>query len=441
MTAVLPLRAASFGDIVAQHHDRGRLVVQPRMGFSDPARMRRGLIATREANAVTVGTITLDSYTRLGDHRAVRAAIAARAELNGYPLIDQDPAVTTAVLDGAVTPLFPVQVRHGSADARRIIRALLDHGLSATEGGPVSYCLPYSRMPLREAVDNWRRCCDILAQARRPTREPHLETFGGCMMGQLCPPAMLVALSLLEGMFFVQHGVRCISLSYAQQTHPEQDEEAVAALRRLVDEYLPLPRTHLVIYTYMGVYPRTPGGALRLLASSARLAVRSGASRLIVKTTAEAYRLPTITENVTALEHAAAVAGTEPGPVEAPDTGIAAQARALVDNVLSLDDDIGRALRKAFAGGQLDVPFCLHPDNPGRARGFVDRDGRLQWQQIGGLPLGDLVRPSGTGRVSSADLLASLQFMQHKFDRTAAGVLADAPGRRRSLLQHEGSMP
>lgn len=440
MTAVLPLRAASFGDIVAHHHDRGRLVVQPRMGFSDPARMRRGLIATREANANTVGTITLDSYTRLGDHRAARRAIAARAELNGYPLVDQDAAVTAAVLDEVVTPLFPVQVRHGSADARRIVRALLDHGLYATEGGPVSYCLPYSRLPLREAVDNWRRCCDILAAARGPTREPHLETFGGCMMGQLCPPAMLVALSVLEGMFFAQRGVRCISLSYAQQTHPEQDEEAVAALRTLVDEYLPLPRTHLVVYTYMGVYPRTPGGALRLLASSARLAVRSGASRLIVKTTAEAYRLPTIAENVTALEHAAAVAGTEPGPVEPPDTGIHIQARALVGNVLSLDDDIGRALLKAFASGQLDVPFCLHPDNPGRARGFVDQDGRLQWQDIGGLPLGGLVRPTGSGRVSSADLLASLQFMQHKFDRTAAGILDDAAGRR-PLLQPEGSMP
>jgi methylaspartate mutase epsilon subunit len=436
MTAVLPLRAASFGDIVAQHHAAGRLVVQPRMGFSDPARMRHGLLATREARAATVGTITLDSYTRLLDHRAARAAVLSGAEINGYPLLDHDPAVTAALLDDAVTPLFPVQVRHGSADARRIVRSLLDHGLHATEGGPVSYCLPYSRTPLAEAVEHWRWCCDLLAEARRPNREPHLETFGGCMMGQLCPPALLVALSLLEGMFFAQRGVRCISFSYAQQTHPAQDEEAVAALRALVAEHLPLPRTHLVIYTYMGVYPRTRDGALRLLAESARLAVRSGASRLIVKTTAEAHRLPTVAENVTALEYAAAVARAEPvAAIEPPDTGIAAQARALVDNVLSLDDDIGRALLKAFASGQLDVPFCLHPDNPGQARGCLDRDGRLQWQRIGGLPLGDLVRPQDTDRGSSADLLASLRYMQHKFDRPEAAIAGHRP-----ILQHEGSM-
>jgi methylaspartate mutase epsilon subunit len=444
MTAVLPLPAASFGDVVARHHAAGRLVVQPRMGFSDPARMRHGLLATRKARAATVGTITLDSYTRLLDHRAARDAIAVRAELNGYPLVDHDPAVTAALLDEAVTPLFPVQVRHGSADARRIIRAVLNHGLHATEGGPVSYCLPYSRMPLAESVDHWRRCCELLAEARRPNREPHLETFGGCLMGQLCPPALLVALSLLEGMFFAQHGVRCISLSYAQQTHPAQDEEAVAALRALVAEYLPRPRTHLVIYTYMGVYPQTPDGALRLLAASARLAVRSRASRLIVKTTAEALRLPTVAENVIALEYAAEVARAEQviaGPVAGPpDTGIGAQARTLVDNVLSLDGDIGRALVKAFASGQLDVPYCLHPDNPGQARGYLDRDGRLQWQHIGGMPLGDLVPARGTERMSSTDLLASLRYVQHKFDHPAAGSALEAAHRRRPPPHYEGSI-
>ena len=59
----------------------------------------------------------------------------------------------------------------------------------------------------------------------------HLETFGGCLLGQLCPPSLLVAISVLEALFFVQHGLRSVSLSYAQQTHPAQDIEALAALR------------------------------------------------------------------------------------------------------------------------------------------------------------------------------------------------------------------
>jgi methylaspartate mutase epsilon subunit len=217
-------------------------------------------------------------------------------------------------------------------------------------------------------------------------------------------------------MFFWQHGVRCISFSYAQQTHPGQDEEAVAALRRLVRSYVPGARTHVVVYTYMGVFPRTPGGAQRLLAESARLAVRAGASRLIVKTTAEAHRLPTVAENVAALEHAAAAARDVTERENHADTGIYAQAKALVDNVLALDDDLGRALVVAFARGHLDVPFCLHPDNAGRTRGYLEQDGRLQWQRIGSLPIGDLVHVPAAERMTSAGLLTALQFVQRTYD-------------------------
>jgi len=84
MTAIATARARSFGEVVAELRAGGELVVQPRMGFADPARMRQGLLATRDARAATVGTITLDSYTRLGDHRGVRQALAAGADLNGY---------------------------------------------------------------------------------------------------------------------------------------------------------------------------------------------------------------------------------------------------------------------------------------------------------------------------------------------------------------------
>lgn len=438
-----PRAARSFGAVVAAAHARGELVVQPRMGFADPVRMREGLLATRAAKAATVGTITLDSYTRVGDHHAVRQAVAADAELNGYPIVDRDPATTAAMLDGVQTPEFPVQVRHGSADPHRIVQTLLASGLSATEGGPVSYCLPYSRIPLAAAVDHWRASCELLAAARGPDCEPHLETFGGCMMGQLCPPALLVALSVLEGMFFRQHGLRCISFSYAQQTHAGQDEEAVAALRDLVARYVPDARTHIVIYTYMGVYPRTPTGALGLLAESARLAARSGASRLIVKTTAEAHRIPTIAENVAALEHAGAAArGVPRGAGNAvEDTGIHAQAKALVDNVRALDDDLGRALVTAFARGYLDVPYCLHPDNAGRTRGYLDVDGRLQWQRIGTLPIGDLVTPPAARQMTAADLLGALRFVEHKYDhRFEAPVLLGARHDHRSSHRAQGSI-
>ncbi|MFJ6620005.1 methylaspartate mutase [Kitasatospora sp. NPDC091335] len=407
----------SFGGFVARAHARGELVVQPRMGFSDPRLMREGLERTRAAEAVTVGTLTLDSYTRVNDLAAARLAVTEGVPLNGYPICTHAPAVSRTVLDGIHGADFPVQVRHGSARPEHIVAALLSLGLDATEGGPVSYCLPYSRTPLSEAVAGWRTVCGMLARAGTDGRVPHLESFGGCMLGQLCPPSVLVALSVLEGVFFARHGLRSVSLSYAQQTSPEQDREAVAALDALADELLPGIDRHLVVYAYMGVYPASRSGALRLLEAAARLAVESGAARLIVKTAAEAHRIPTIADNVEALETAARAARTAVRPAAGAgvDSEVYAEARALVHTVLALHDDIGEALLLAFRRGLLDIPFCLHPDNAGRTRSFIDTDGRLRWSDTGRLPLtGTAV--AGARKLTSADLLTALTRVQRTYD-------------------------
>ncbi|MFB7511853.1 methylaspartate mutase [Streptomyces sp. NPDC056144] len=426
------MNARGFGGFVAAARAAGQLVVQPRMGMADPARMRDGLLATRGASAVTVGTLTLDSYTRTGDLAAARRALAEGVGLNGYPLATHPADTTRAVLRGLADARFPVQVRHGSALPQHIIRALLSVGLDATEGGPVSYCLPYSRTPLREAVVAWRRACELLAEAGESGAEPHLETFGGCLMGQLCPPSLLVAVSVLEALFFRQNGLRSVSLSYAQQADPRQDEEALTVLARLAGELLPDVDHHVVLYAYMGVFPVTPGGARLLLQDAARLAVRAGAARLIVKTTAEAHRIPTVAENVRALETAAVAAAQERSaapartvPVE--DTGIEAEARALIGAVLDLDPDIGRALVRAFAAGYLDVPYCLHPDNAGRTRSSLAADGRLSWSNTGSMPIAGLgaagPRPPILG---SAGLLSALSHVQRTYDDRAAALPVSA---------------
>jgi len=182
----------------------------------------------------------------------------------------------------------------------------------------------------------------------------------------------------------------------------------------------------------MGVYPRTPDGATRLLTEAARLAVRTGSARLIVKTVAEAYRIPSIADNIGALETAAAAAAAErrESASAAPDdTGIYAEASALIDAVLDLSEDIGRALAEAFRAGYLDVPFCLHPDNARRARSFIDSAGRLQWSSIGSMPIHKLVKPSGAGELTAAGLISSLSYVERKFDTASLGEYLALPVR------------
>ncbi|RNG28891.1 hypothetical protein EEJ42_11175 [Streptomyces botrytidirepellens] len=153
-----------FGAFVRAHGGEGRLVVQPRMGFGDPQRMREGLAATRAADALTVGTITLDAHTRVGHLRAVERALRDGSDLNGYPIVSHEESVTRWVLSAASGPGFPVQVRHGSAAPADIFRTLTRLGLGAGEGGPVSYRLPYGRTPLAESVRNWRESCEVVTE-------------------------------------------------------------------------------------------------------------------------------------------------------------------------------------------------------------------------------------------------------------------------------------
>ena len=423
--------SADLGRYVGVHGAASRLVVQPRMGMADPEAMAAGIAAVAGLDCPTVATVTIDSYTRVGDHAAAAAALRSGAPLNGFPIVAHGPH-QTALVAAAAGPDVPVQVRHGSADPGAILAAAAEAGLSASEGGPVSYCLPYGRTPLVEAVSRWADATALFGEgvAERGGRA-HLETFGGCLLGQLCPPSLLIATSVLEAMFFAQHGLRSVSLSYAQQTHPVQDIEALAALDRLATELLPgdVDR-HIVLYTYMGVFPRRVEGARALLADSARIAVLGGAQRLIVKTETEAHRIPTVAENLTALTAAADWAAHARRDSDLPDrdavdySEVLDEARNLVHAVLGLSSDVGHALVRAFASGTLDVPYCLHADNAGLTRGAIDAEGRLYWAQAGRMP----VRIPAGHRPTAVSSTGLLRMLNHTADRHDRAALTPSDG-------------
>ncbi|OAP25809.1 Methylaspartate mutase E chain (MutE) [Amycolatopsis sp. M39] len=168
----------------------------------------------------------------------------------------------------------------------------------------------------------------------------------------------------------------------------------------------------------MGLFPRTPDGAMLLLGKAAELAMSTDSERLIVKTAAEAHRIPTVAENVTALEHAAASAKGIKAIVDA-DNQVYREAHALVDAVLNSHADLDRALVVAFKRGLLDVPYCLHPDNAGQARSTLDADGRLGWSELGSLPLRGIAERAPSGRITSSTLMSALSYVQHTHDTQA----------------------
>ncbi|UUN26973.1 methylaspartate mutase [Streptomyces sp. FIT100] len=416
-----------FDRFIADVHRRDELVVQPRMGFGKLQTMESGLQAVAALDVPAVGTLTLDSYTRVGDYTTPLERLAAGEEVNGFPLLSHPTRATQGMLDGLYGPTFPVQVRHGTALPLQVFKSLVEVGLEATEGGPVSYCLPYSRLPLAHAVQAWKESVQFLASE---TEFGHIESFGGCLLGQLCPPSLTVAMAVLEGCFFRQHGLRHMSLSYAQGTLPAQDRGALRAMRSLAAEYLGDVTWHVVLYTYMGLFPRTPDGATGLIRDSARLARDTGCERLIVKTVSEAWQIPSVAENLAALRLSSQAAEGPPAPATAVEDAffdeVIEEARLIIESVLNLNPDISLAFVKAFADGLLDIPFCLHPDNMGAATCVIDDRGALVWGSRGRLPLSRTGSGHRTDRFSSDRLYSMLNHVAHRYD-SRARALKDNP--------------
>ena len=165
---------------------------------------------------------------------------------------------------------------------------------------------------------------------------------------------------------------------------------------------------------------------------------------MIVKTASEAHQIPTIASNLEALRWAAADA--RPGRPRADERAqehehaVFAEASALIDRVLDLSPDIDIALQQAFQRGVLDVPYCLHPDNRGKARTRIDADGAVRWLDVGDMPLPAAAVRGPPRTFTASGLLAALSFHRDALDGAAPAEPAspptppETPPRRRAVL-------
>ena len=411
----------SFSSYVHRVANGGDIVVQPRMGFSCPDLMKSGLLNVKQTDATTIGTITLDSFTRQKDYHAVSASLAAGVHLNGYPIVNHGVETTSQIVAVLLDDDFQIQVRHGTSLPDDIFRVMLASGITATEGGPISYCLPYSRTPLSHSVAAWRKSCELLANHPEIV---HLESFGGCMLGQLSPPSMLIAVGLLESFLVTCCGIKSLSLSYTQGISFTQDLAALSVLRSLADELLKDIDWHVVVYTYMGLFPETIAGAKQIIADSAKLVKEAGCERLIVKTISESKRLPTINENIQALEHAHRIAKQHTVKQHRYDQEeyqqIYTEVMLIIDCVMNLHTDIGQAILCAFERGYIDIPYCLHQDNQNKVRSSIDySNGYLRWVDCGDLPFPKTFKlqiSQQKDRVDSDEFLGMLKYMRWRYD-------------------------
>ncbi|MGK5532096.1 methylaspartate mutase [Streptomyces sp. URMC 129] len=389
----------TVADLLSGAARDGRTLVQPRSGVGDHDAMRSLLLGLERRAQPDVATITIDSYTRLLQFGSARRALEADAgTLNGYPLVTHGWRRGRELNELVRAPL---QVRHGSPDARLLFRTALASGITSFEGGGISYNVPYARdVPITQSLRAWQEVDRIAGDATAAGLIVDRELFG-TLTAVLMPPSICLAVTLLEAVLAAAEGVCCISIAYPQGGHLWQDLAALRAIPRLAARYLSAftgVRVHTVLHQFMGIFPTNPSRAIDLITYGALLAGLGGVDKVVTKSPAEARGIPTLAENADGITATRAV-------LEQPLVRLVIDEDAVADELDAIEREVGElvdpileqrdlvaAVADAFADGRIDVPFSASRFARSLVTPCRDQEGAIRFADIGMLPFGEATR-------------------------------------------------
>jgi methylaspartate mutase epsilon subunit len=386
------LRKPTVADVLDRARAQGRVAIQPRCGVGNHAEMRALLLRLEAEAEPDVLTLTIDSHTRLKHFaQAARTLHENAGDLNGYPLVAHGWQRGRELNETVAAPL---EIRHGSPDARLLFEVALASGITSFEGGGISYNLPYSKaVPIADSLRAWqqvdRRCGELAAGGVVVDRE-----LFGTLTAVLVPPSISLAISVIEAVLAASEGVRCISIAYPQGGHLEQDVAALRAIPVLAARYLPTGvQVHAVLHEFMGVFPRLRANADDLILYGALVARLGGASKIVTKTHQEAYGIPEPQANVEGLRLADRANSPLLGFLSADEEQVAEEQSWILDEVADIVEpllgrpDLIEAVVAAFADGRLDIPFSASRYARSDVIPRRDATGAIRYLSAGALPL------------------------------------------------------
>ncbi|WP_043660634.1 methylaspartate mutase [Nocardia thailandica] len=416
------LSKPSAYEILAAAKRDGRLALQPRCGVGDHEQMRSLLHDLANQAKPDVLSLTIDSHTRLQRFDSALRCLNTNPEtLNGYPLVTHGWRRGRELNESVLAPL---EVRHGSPDARVLFDVAVASGITSFEGGGISYNLPYSKaVPLPLSLQAWREVDRVCGRLVERGIIVDRELFG-TLTAVLVPPSISLAVSMIEALLAAAEGVKCISVAYPQGGNLEQDVAALKAIPLLAERYLPDDVSVFpVLHEFMGAFPRSRLGAESLILYGAFVARLGGATKLITKTYQEAAGIPDTDANAAGIRLARLAGsplfgfmGHDAGRCDQELDWILTEVGELLAPLLDADDLYG-AVVDAFAEGTLDIPFSASRHARSAVIPRRDRAGAIRYFDAGGLHLStrsqdrnrSLLDASPVGGSSEAGLFEALE--------------------------------
>lgn len=349
---------------------------------------------------------TIDAYTRQNQYQEAAKGIekslaAGHSMLNGFPAVNHGIAGCRKVVESLSKPL---EIRHGTPDARLLAEITLAAGFTSFEGGGISYNIPYAKkVPLAHSIAAWQYVDRLTGKYEEAGVQINREPFGP-LSGTLVPPFVSHCVAILEGLLALEQGVRSVTLGYGQAGNLIQDVAAMISLRILAKEYFTKAgycdySLSTVFHQWMGGFPEDESKAFAVISWGASVAALAKATKVIVKTPHEAMGIPTREANLQGLK-CTRQAVNMLADQEMPDTKelkdetdlICQEVRAVMDTVLELGKgSVARGAVRAFEAGIIDVPFSPAACNRGRLMPVRDSHGAVRLLERGDVPIPDKI--------------------------------------------------
>ncbi len=375
-------------------------LIQPRAGVAlvdDQIKLLTYLQNIGEADLLPT---TIDSYTRQNCYDDAQKGIIEsiknnKSMLNGFPAVNHGVESCRRLIKSLDIPL---QVRHGTPDARLLSEITYAGGFTSFEGGGISYNIPYAKnVNLEKTIRDWQyvdRLTGIYEEEGISiNREPY-----GPLTGTLVPPCISHAVAIIESLLAAEQGVKNISVGYGQCGNLVQDVAAIRVLDELTNEYLFKNNykdvfVTTVLHQWMGSFPQDEPKAFGVISWGSVVAALSKATKVIVKTPHEAIGVPTMEANAQGLKATKQVLSMlkdqelNTKEIEDEKSIIAAETRAIVDKCFEVGEgDIAVGTIRAFKSGIIDIPFAPSIHTQGKVLPARDNNGAIRILNPGNLP-------------------------------------------------------
>lgn len=378
-----------------------KTLIQPRAGVPLIERHIELLRHLETAGEADLLPTTIDSYTRLNqyekaEHGIEESSREGKAMLNGFPAVNHGVAGCRRVTEAVISP---VQVRHGTPDARLLAEICLAGGFTSFEGGGISYNIPYAKsVPLDKTIYDWQYVDRLTGYYEERGVSINREPFGP-LTGTLVPPCISHAVAVIEALLAAEQGVRSITVGYGQCGNLIQDVAAIRSLKALTNEYLlrfgyGKCKVTTVLHQWMGGFPQDEAKAFSVIAWGSAVAALSKATKVIVKTPHEALGVPTMEANAQGLRATKQMISmladqqlVDDETLRAETDVICEETRCILDKALELGDgDIAVGTVRAFEAGVIDVPFAPSRMNANKILPARDNDGAVRLLDTANLP-------------------------------------------------------